>query len=196
MDVLDREPGSDLPLARQFRFDAGAPALNLLATLGFRGTSEPVERLTSPGRLREWLARQDLPPVAVTNDDLAAARELRESGYGVLAAVVAGERPPAADLARLNECSARPLPGPTLSLAAGGVERREPPATVRDVLTGLARDLVELATARPGALRSCAAPTCTMLYLDRSPGRRRQWCSMARCGNRAKAARHRARAGA
>src|SRR5699024_10403516 len=31
---------------------------------------------------------------------------------------------------------------------------------------------------------------CTWLFLDPSPTRRRRWCSMAICGNRAKAQRH------
>jgi predicted RNA-binding Zn ribbon-like protein len=35
---------------------------------------------------------------------------------------------------------------------------------------------------------------CRMLFLDRSRGRRRRWCSMAECGNRAKVAAHRERA--
>jgi predicted RNA-binding Zn ribbon-like protein len=34
---------------------------------------------------------------------------------------------------------------------------------------------------------------CSWLFLDPSPSRRRRWCSMATCGNRAKAARHHAR---
>ncbi|MBV7483963.1 CGNR zinc finger domain-containing protein [Bordetella sp. BOR01] len=31
---------------------------------------------------------------------------------------------------------------------------------------------------------------CTWLFLDTSRGGRRRWCSMATCGNRAKARRH------
>ncbi|MGC7098403.1 CGNR zinc finger domain-containing protein [Amycolatopsis lurida] len=34
---------------------------------------------------------------------------------------------------------------------------------------------------------------CSWLYLDPSPSRRRRWCSMATCGNRAKAERHQRR---
>jgi predicted RNA-binding Zn ribbon-like protein len=33
---------------------------------------------------------------------------------------------------------------------------------------------------------------CGEIFLDRSPAGRRRWCSMAKCGNRAKARRHRA----
>src|SRR5690606_23867005 len=37
-------------------------------------------------------------------------------------------------------------------------------------------------------LRQCEA--CSWLFLDTSRGGRRRWCSMATCGNRAKARRH------
>jgi predicted RNA-binding Zn ribbon-like protein len=39
-----------------------------------------------------------------------------------------------------------------------------------------------------------ACGRCSWLYLDPSPSRRRRWCSMATCGNRAKAERHQQRA--
>jgi predicted RNA-binding Zn ribbon-like protein len=43
-------------------------------------------------------------------------------------------------------------------------------------------------------VRRCEGPTCTLWFLDISKGHARRWCSMAVCGNRAKAAAHRARA--
>jgi predicted RNA-binding Zn ribbon-like protein len=45
-------------------------------------------------------------------------------------------------------------------------------------------------------LRICGSDTCSARFFDRSPAARRRWCSMAGCGNVAKARRHRARAGA
>lgn len=42
-------------------------------------------------------------------------------------------------------------------------------------------------------LRRCAAEDCRSWFVDTSKGGRRRWCSMARCGNRAKAARYRER---
>jgi predicted RNA-binding Zn ribbon-like protein len=52
----------------------------------------------------------------------------------------------------------------------------------------------ELATtADPTRLRRCAAPACSRWFVDTSKGGRRRWCSMATCGNRAKAARWRDR---
>jgi predicted RNA-binding Zn ribbon-like protein len=39
-------------------------------------------------------------------------------------------------------------------------------------------------------IRRCEDAQCGWLFLDRSRGVRRRWCSMADCGNRAKARRH------
>ncbi|MFG2819548.1 CGNR zinc finger domain-containing protein [Kitasatospora sp. NPDC048365] len=39
-------------------------------------------------------------------------------------------------------------------------------------------------------IKACAHPTCILHFFDTSQNGRRRWCSMAVCGNRAKAARH------
>lgn len=41
-----------------------------------------------------------------------------------------------------------------------------------------------------GRLRPCSNPDCRRFLLDRSNGNTARWCSMATCGNRAKARRH------
>jgi predicted RNA-binding Zn ribbon-like protein len=42
-------------------------------------------------------------------------------------------------------------------------------------------------------IRRCEGPVCSLLFLDRTKAHGRRWCSMAVCGNRAKAAAHRVR---
>lgn len=42
-------------------------------------------------------------------------------------------------------------------------------------------------------VKNCEGPTCTMWFHDISKNHTRRWCSMGVCGNRAKAAAHRAR---
>jgi len=54
-------------------------------------------------------------------------------------------------------------------------------------------DAIDLLGLRPDRLRSCQHDDCTLWFLDTSKGGRRRWCSMERCGNRAKAKRHYAR---
>lgn len=53
---------------------------------------------------------------------------------------------------------------------------------------------VDLLTEDPTRVRACAHPDCVLHFYDTSPKRSRRWCSMAGCGNRAKAARHYAKA--
>jgi predicted RNA-binding Zn ribbon-like protein len=51
----------------------------------------------------------------------------------------------------------------------------------------------ELTQGDPSRLRICANDECRWVFRDYSPAGRRKWCDMSSCGNRAKAARHRAR---
>jgi predicted RNA-binding Zn ribbon-like protein len=42
-------------------------------------------------------------------------------------------------------------------------------------------------------VKACEGPACTLVFLDKTRGHARRWCSMAVCGNRAKQAAHRTR---
>ena len=53
-----------------------------------------------------------------------------------------------------------------------------------------AASLIELLRAGSEKLKGCANEACVLVFHDTSRGGRRQWCSMAACGNRAKARRH------
>src|SRR5688572_28654669 len=52
----------------------------------------------------------------------------------------------------------------------------------------------ELTGGHPERIRICDNDRCRWVFYDTSRTGRRRWCSMATCGNQAKAARHRARA--
>ena len=39
-------------------------------------------------------------------------------------------------------------------------------------------------------VRQCAGRDCELLFVDRTPGRHRRWCSRKRCGDRARAFGH------
>jgi len=51
-------------------------------------------------------------------------------------------------------------------------------------------DALRVAEEHPDRLRSCSDGHCTLWFVDTSRSGRRRWCSMERCGNRAKARRH------
>ncbi|MEU7037524.1 CGNR zinc finger domain-containing protein [Streptomyces sp. NPDC046237] len=56
-----------------------------------------------------------------------------------------------------------------------------------------ARDYLDLLRTAPDRIRSCAHDACILHFFDTSRNGTRRWCSMAICGNRAKASRHYAR---
>lgn len=64
-------------------------------------------------------------------------------------------------------------------------------ASVTAMLAELAHEGAEL-LASPQVLhvKQCHNPDCILLFLDNSRSKKRRWCSMETCGNRAKAARH------
>ncbi len=74
------------------------------------------------------------------------------------------------------------------------VDHRHVGDPVDDALARLADPLVmELTSGYPERVKVCASDTCQWIFYDASRTSRRRWCDMATCGNRAKAARHRAR---
>jgi predicted RNA-binding Zn ribbon-like protein len=76
------------------------------------------------------------------------------------------------------------------ALALVARRRRSPDA----LLLPIAQAMAELVTTADFAdVKKCEGPTCVLHFLDTTRGRRRRWCSMAVCGNRAKQAAHRDR---
>ena len=72
---------------------------------------------------------------------------------------------------------------------------REPADPVKRALAAVALDAARMlgTPAEAARIRVCASETCSARFYDRSPAGRRRWCSMALCGNEAKARRHRER---
>jgi predicted RNA-binding Zn ribbon-like protein len=68
----------------------------------------------------------------------------------------------------------------------------EDPAALAGWLAAV--NYAELFAATPDRIRRCAHRDCVLYFLDTSARGMRRWCSMAVCGNRAKASRHYARA--
>jgi predicted RNA-binding Zn ribbon-like protein len=74
------------------------------------------------------------------------------------------------------------------------VDHRHVGDPIDDALARLADPLVkELTGGHPERIRICDNDRCRWVFYDTSRTGRRRWCDMATCGNRAKAARHRAR---
>ncbi|MFC9055272.1 CGNR zinc finger domain-containing protein [Streptomyces anthocyanicus] len=129
-------------------------------------------------------------PLGLTEDDVPAARELRESLRATLLAHAG--HPPHRAVTRLGELLAAaplvvavdPADG-SAALAPAG----EGSLTAR-VAAAVAQALVAGTWSR---LKACEAADCHWAYYDRSPAGRGRWCSMQVCGARAKMRRYRAK---
>ena len=175
------------------RFDAGSLSLNLVATVA-RRFSDPVERLISVKYLRRWLSSVGLDvDAALTDEDLARIRRLRESLDELFRCALAGTQPSTVALAEVNTAAASSV----LQLSSNGIGlavARDAASPLDAVMALVAADAISIVTGHErGDLRVCSADDCRMLYL--AHGRRaRRWCSSERCGNRSRVAAHRARA--
>lgn len=181
------------------------------------------ELLVTPADLDEWLSDHTEPiDVGATARELQDARALR-AAIGRLAvaaapapASTAAERTAIGAGLRAGTGRTRPAPDDidTVNLFAAlpdvppslpGGRRRAGANRVRlaQALSSVARDAVALFTevgfddlaadGQATRLSRCSADDCGLVFYDSSRGGTRRWCSMQRCGNRAKVRAHRAR---
>ncbi|GAA3978289.1 MULTISPECIES: CGNR zinc finger domain-containing protein [Streptomyces] len=126
----------------------------------------------------------------LTEDELPAARELRESLRAALLAHAG--HPPHRTVTPLGELLARAPVVVTVDAGDGSAALApadEGPLLSR-VAAAVAQALVEGTWTR---LKACEAVDCHWAYYDRSPAGRGRWCSMQVCGARAKMRRYRAK---
>ncbi|BBB00868.1 hypothetical protein RVR_8046 [Actinacidiphila reveromycinica] len=166
------------------------PALDFAATLRARRSAR-FEMFASPDRLDAWYVESGLVDAVspARPADVERAKALREAVYALVTARRLGEEYAAGALAVLNAAARERPAAPQLT-----PEGRRTVATSGEALSVVARRAVEL-LGGPDVhlLKECGNPECTRVYVDRSRGTRRQWCGMASCGNRFKAAAYRAR---
>ncbi|AND15709.1 hypothetical protein C5C18_10360 [Rathayibacter tritici] len=175
---------------RRWWFDSGSLALDFATT----GAREAAGHLDSDSALAAWLAER-FEAVGPESADarLDDALMLRDAIARLAVAAEAGRRLDPRDVDVVNLFAATPDIPPVLS--GGSRQAGRLRAAGRQALASIARGaVVLLGPAETTRLRRCAAPECRMLYLDTSRAGSRRWCSMQRCGNRAKVRAYRARA--
>lgn len=181
---------------RELRFDAGSLSLNLVATVG-RRPSTPLERMGDVDRLMTWCdgVGISIHPAEDRAELLGSLHELRACAYDVTAGYLHRRAPREESVRLLNRLARAEPPAPRLEVDADGLPAAAggPGLQAPAVLSLVSRDLITLLSdpARREKLRECESDICRMIYLDTTQGRPRKWCSMQRCGNSAKAARHR-----
>jgi predicted RNA-binding Zn ribbon-like protein len=172
--------------------------LDFIRTLRYRGRPEVEEELPNPERLEAWV--RQFGPCRLEEADLrpgldADARVLREAVQQLVSVAVRSEGVgacPTSARETVNAWASLPVPAPHID-GDGRVEVRAQ-SPVRATLALIARDALELVSSPDlGRIRSCANPSCRVLFLDSSRPGSRRWCSMTTCGNRAKKATQRAR---
>ncbi|WP_217164544.1 CGNR zinc finger domain-containing protein [Streptomyces sp. AC512_CC834] len=137
-------------------------------------------------------------PFGLTEDEVPAARELRESLRATLLAHAG--HPPHRAVTPLGELLAAVPLVVTVDPADGSADLA--PAALTDpapdgslaarVAAAVAEALVAGTWTR---FKACEAADCHWAYYDRSPAGRGRWCSMQVCGARAKMRRYRAKEG-
>jgi predicted RNA-binding Zn ribbon-like protein len=183
------------PDGQVFTFEPGSLALAFAVTGPgtYEGPLALFQTLRRPSDLERWAA--DVVGAAglrATDNDLELAVRLQAAIWNVADALIDRRPVPEGDREVLNTLAAQPclvprlLPDATRTWVA--VEG------VRSVLSSVARDGIDiLGGPRAARLKRCEGSRCALLFIDTSRSGRRRWCSMERCGNRAKVAAHRRR---
>jgi len=184
----DELSGEDL----RFRFLAGRVGIAVTATVGERWRRN-FERLREGTDLARWLVEAGLltkPPI-VLDDELAAARMLREAIYRAAKAYSVGESPRPTDVARVNAQAREPPLTPQMRRGRLVWTSDRP---VPAALSLIARDALEVfAGPLASRIRECESMECALLFVDSSRPGRRRWCSSETCGGRVRAAAYRNR---
>lgn len=175
-------------------FEAGADCLDFAHTGAILSSGDRHEELLSPADLGDWLAARHpgLDADMADERDLRDALHLREAIANIALALVERERPRTDDIDTVNLFAATPDIPPILP--GGGRQAGSGRIRIGQGLSALARDAVTVFLTDAGRLRRCDAADCRRLFRDESRAGTRRWCSMQRCGNRAKVRAHRMRA--
>ena len=150
--------------------------------------------LTTTGELSAWLQSAGLTParIVTSDDELRRMRALREALRGLLLTNTGEPLDPAAAIVLAREAERCPV---RLRVAEGARPDLAPLASGVD--GAIARLLAAIAVAAVDGswerLKVCRDDVCRWAFYDSSRNGSGSWCTMAVCGNRAKARRFRAR---
>lgn len=167
--------------------DPGHPALRFINTVVDDGKTRARDSFGSRDDFLSTLVEAGVIPPGLSapgTGQTAALITLREAGYGVLSAIAAGRTPGREEALTLETAMKSTLQDAGFGYSSGGLAIA--PGPLGGVYDHVVLSLLDLMTRDDlDRLRECKR--CTHLFLDHGRGRGRRWCSMARCGNRAKA---------
>jgi predicted RNA-binding Zn ribbon-like protein len=187
-----------MTVSADFVFDGGRLATDFVNTRTNRWRGGE-ELLTSPERLVDWFRRCELrlDLERLSRVDLDDALELREAIDACIVASVDGLPFPRAGVSVVNRFAAHAEVDIVQLDILGSrpvAVTRAPRRPGRAALASVAADAVRmLGTESAQSLKVCESDQCSIRFVDHSLARSRRWCSMSRCGNRAKARQYRLR---
>ncbi len=150
-----------------------------------------TDALADADGLAGWLRARGLWRAGCTEEDAAAARELREALRDLMRANNGCESDPGASAATLDAASRRE--GLAVRFDAGSIRLVAPAGGVGAVLAAAGQAMADGSWSR---VKACRSDSCRWAFVDNARNRSRQWCSMQVCGNREKARAFRRRHGA
>ena len=179
------------PDGQVFRFDPGSLAFAFSVT--GHPFDERFETLRKPVDLERWAADVlGATGLRTAASSIPAAKRLRAAVWASAEAIIDSRSIPASDRLTLNTFAALPSLARQLQPDGGQTWLRAPEAAA--LFSSIARDMIEVATGPLAArVRRCEGVNCAIPFVDTSRPGSRRWCSMDRCGNRAKVAAHRRR---
>jgi len=198
--------GTEEKSVKDLKLIGGKLCLDFTNTVDGHRLTCPVEQLTSYDELVSWSEHAGVLDAAVAsqlhqkaNDypDTAAAVlkraiTLREAIYRIFSAIANGRKPPAKDLALLNDELALESPKRHVVLSKEGFtyDWGRDRAALDWMVAPIVQSAADLVTSDELArVKQCDAYDCGWLFFDQSKNRSRRWCDMKGCGNRAKARR-------
>jgi predicted RNA-binding Zn ribbon-like protein len=179
---------------RDFRFRSGLLCLNFVATIADRSHAA-FDRWQNEDDFARWCVEAGLLSrrIEITGRQLAQARELRETIYGIVRAALGSKIPNQNAIRILNRHAMHPGLIPKLT-RIGKLPEWDSSRPFEAVLSMVARNAIDLLSSnRLHRVRECADEHCSVLFVDLSRPGRRRWCAMNGCGNKEKKAAYRAK---
>jgi predicted RNA-binding Zn ribbon-like protein len=169
-----------------------------LIAIAFSVTGNPFdsarfETLNEPADVERWAADVlGASRIQATASSVPAAKRLRAAIWNAAESVIDGRAVPAADCSTLNSFAAPPSLVPRLD--PDGKQSWVPADKASALFSSIARDMIDVVSGPLASrIRRYEGVNCAIPFVDTSRPGTRRWCSMERCGNRAKVTGHRRR---
>lgn len=177
------------PDGQIFSFEPGSLSMAFAVT-GHPFDGDRFETLREAKDFVTWATTiLDVGYVTTTSADLAHAKRLRLAIWQATDAVIDGAPPGPAERRILNDAAKSAPIRPRFD--EDGRSTWASPVSAAAVLSAVAGDAIDLLGGpRAVRLKRCQGVNCAIPFVDTSRPGSRRWCSMDRCGNRAKARTH------